>query len=101
MSNETRVVTHTPGPYIYEASTGMVRLPNGSRTESNVIAYQVLPHNGPMLAAAPDMLAALDLILGTATNDGGTAGEYELRARMADVAHLARSALTAAKGGAR
>lgn len=32
---------------------------NSSDTESNVIAYGVLPHNRPILAAAPDMYEAL------------------------------------------
>lgn len=46
-----------------------------------------------VLAKVARLEAALDLILGTATNDGQQAGEEELKARMAAIAHTARTAL--------
>lgn len=48
---------HTPGPWEYDATYENVRQANSSRTESNIIAYNVLPHNARLIAAAPDLLA--------------------------------------------
>lgn len=51
---------HTVGPW--EFKKDKIVQANSSNTESNVIAYNVLPHNGPILAAAPDMLEALEAV---------------------------------------
>lgn len=47
----------TPGPYRYNAGSGVVSTEKAVPTE--IIARYVDPHNGPLLAAAPDLCRAL------------------------------------------
>jgi hypothetical protein len=54
---------------------------------------EVAKAHARMMASAPKLAAALDLIYGIATNDNGEAGEHELRQRMFQVALECRMAL--------
>lgn len=83
---------HTPGPWMRTAisasGTVNVILAASSRTESNVIARDILPHNADLIAAAPDLLAALRHVV-ECYNDG----------RLPDVEWLAvRAAIVRAEG---
>lgn len=47
---------HTPDPWIYDAGIGEVRSANGA-----FVATQMHNGDGPLIAAAPELLAALEL----------------------------------------
>ena len=59
---------HTPGPWIVAGNN--IVLKNSARTESNVIAYNVLPHNASLIAAAPELLEAAKRALDYLDRDG-------------------------------
>lgn len=64
---------HTPGPWVYEESSGYVRCHDGSAVAD---AYESLEKpqsdiNGRLIAAAPDLLHALETLVNAAYNIGG------------------------------
>lgn len=61
---------------------------HGKRSESDVIAYKVLPHNARLIASAPSLLSALERILTKTFRD-----EHD-----PDVYRLAIEAIAKAKG---
>lgn len=62
MSQSPCNAKHTPGPWSVEAGLDgahIIRVKTVSKTESNVIARDALPHNARLIAAAPELLEAL------------------------------------------
>jgi hypothetical protein len=95
---ETVVATgHTPGPYYKAANfhqTGRIVNESG-----DVICDVYLPQDGAVLAAAPEMLSALEIVMLTIKDiragkrDGGTMGQLSLDA------DIIENAIKKAKGG--
>lgn len=81
---------HTPGPWYFKPTSGGQGLIISEATGANVaVAYDV--KDGPTLAAAPDLLAALEALLPLAANFNAATGVWNVQL------DKARAALAKAK----
>ena len=92
---------HAPGPYEVHYGEDYTRILKPGAHTDDYIAQVADPADAPILAAAPDLLAALEgleeyagAVLDEVT-DQDTGWFYQLKAK----AHDARAAITKAKGG--
>lgn len=62
-SENNKKSTHTPGPWrVGDAGQTVFGPPNGNPCPA-LIAQRILRHNSALIAAAPDLLAALEILL--------------------------------------
>jgi hypothetical protein len=93
-------VSHTPGPWEFDYEAGEVSAPNGT-----VVLYPtMLPDeteevaNGHLVAAAPDLLAACEALMGYFKSGNDIPVDRATLTCMCDAVVLARAAIKKAKG---
>lgn len=87
---------HTPGPWFFEATTGRVVDYGGRTIAFAAAAHEASGENGPVLAAAPDLLRELQALLRACTDPGPMGSVYEITR----AASGARDAIAKATGAA-
>ena len=102
--------THTPGPWLATPTTGNPHNPNSLRMDivtttgewtPAFVAGDILPEDARLIASAPDLLAALEVVLSSTcgnVGDDGYEGCIRIEAKALD---RAIAAITKAKGGAK
>ena len=102
--------THTPGPWLATPTTGNPHNPNSLRMDivtttgewtPAFVAGDILPEDARLIASAPELLAALEVVLSSTcgnVGDDGYEGCIRIEAKALD---RAIAAITKAKGGAK
>ena len=103
-------MNHTPGPWLATPTTGNPHNPNSLRMDivtttgewtPAFVAGDILPEDARLIASAPDLLAALEVVLSSTcgnVGDDGYEGCIRIEAKALD---RAIAAITKAKGGAK
>ena len=101
--------THTPGPWIAIPTTAISRNANTVRMDvvttsgewnPAFVAGDILPEDARLIAAAPDLLAALNRLIQSLPEDSNDYPDSASARQVFDSIRFAREAISKATGGA-